>query len=479
MRAPRLVWAAIFTITSLFFAAPTRAAENQEYYELMKFFVDSFEQIERNYVKEVDRRELMEAALRGMMQELDPYSNYISPDDLQRFNVQVEQEFGGIGIQVSIDPETRRLTVMTPLPGTPAYRAGMRAGDQIMEIEGKSTEGFSLEDAVKLLKGKPGEAVRIGVLHSGETKVEQLTIVRELIHVATVLGDTYKSDDTWNFMLDDEKKIGYIRLTAFSRNTTNELRDALHMLRKEGMKALILDLRFNPGGLLTTATEVADLFIEEGKIVSTKGRNTEERVWNARKSDTFSGFPMVVLVNRYSASASEIVSACLQDHNRALIVGERTWGKGSVQNVIELEDGKSALKLTTASYHRPSGKNIHRFPGATESDEWGVMPDDDYRLDFTTKEIQQYLDYRRTRDVLNKNGPPKSDFVDRQLQKAVEYLTGELGDKPKETMVEKDGGKGAEKKTDKAEADKPAVPPADDNTGAQLLLLKIPMTRAS
>lgn len=405
-------------------ASPPR--KEDEYYELMKVLADTFEQIERNYVKDVDRRALVEAALRGMMEELDPYSNFISPDDLQRFNQQVEQEFGGIGIQVTVDPQHRRLTVMTPLPGTPAYKAGVRAGDTIMDIAGKSTENMTIDQAVKILKGKPGEAVTIGIRHPGSQEVEQVTMTRAIIHVATVQGDSYSTDDKWNFMLDKEKKIGYIRLTSFSRDSTRELKEALTALTNDGMKALVLDLRFNPGGLLTAATEIADLFLEDGKIVSTKGRNTPEKVWTAKKPNTFAGFPMTILVNRYSASASEIVSAALQDHKRAVVVGERTWGKGSVQNVIELENGKSALKLTTASYLRPSGKNIHRFPEAKDSDEWGVMPDDGYGVRFSNEETQQYLEYRRLRDVLSKDGPPKSEYVDRQLTKAVEYLNGQL-----------------------------------------------------
>jgi carboxyl-terminal processing protease len=214
--------------------------------------------------------------------------------------------------------------------------------------------------------------------------------------------------------------------------------------------------------------EVADLFLEEGKIVSTKGRNTEERVQYAKKSGTYSGFPMAVLVNRYSASASEIVSAALQDHKRAIVVGERTWGKGSVQNVIELENGKSALKLTTASYHRPSGKNIHRFPDSKESDEWGVMPDDNYVVKYTLPEMQNYLEYRKRRDVLSKEGPPKSEFVDTQLAKAEEYViekvTGEKKSdstakadaaKPPEKDADKDPGKEPEKAPEKAPEKKP------------------------
>jgi hypothetical protein len=188
-------------------------AKRDEDYELMRLFADTFEQIERNYVKDVDRRQLIQAAIRGMVTQLDPYSNYISPEELKRFNQEVEQEFGGIGIQVQMDPKSRRLMVMTPLPGTPAYKAGIKSGDLIMEVEGKSSEGITLEEAVKTLQGKPGTEVTLGVQHAGSDKIDQLKITRALIQVATVLGDTHKPDDSWNFIVDAESKIGYIRLT--------------------------------------------------------------------------------------------------------------------------------------------------------------------------------------------------------------------------------------------------------------------------
>ena len=213
------------------------------------------------------------------------------------------------------------------------------------------------------------------------------------------------------------------------------------------MKGLILDLRGNPGGLLSQATEISDMFVESGKLVSTKGRNTPERVWNATKEGTLTGFPMAILVNRLSASASEIVSACLQDHKRAIVVGERTWGKGSVQNVIDLAGGQSALKLTTASYYRPSGKNIHKFPGAKDSDEWGVTPNEGFQVRFSRGEFLNYDIYRKDRDILREGGPPKSDFKDRQLQKAVGYILEQLG-----------GNTEKKKKTQPAvEAKKPAL----------------------
>ncbi|HUG94256.1 MAG TPA: S41 family peptidase [Planctomycetaceae bacterium] len=427
------VWRLVAAVLLALAALPLSAADAErpqpkdaDYYELMKVFVDTFEQIDRNYVTDVDRRELMEAAIKGMMVRLDPYSSFIGPEEVEDFERVVEQKFGGIGIQVNIDPESERLTVVSPLPGTPAYKAGVRAGDVIEEIEGQSTKGFSIEDAVKLMKGDPGSKVRIGVRHLGGSDVETLEVERAIIELDTVMGDKHRAEE-WDFMLDPEHKVGYIRLTHFSRRTSEELVGALEQLKQEGMKGLVLDLRFNPGGLLSQAVQIADLFIESGRIVSTKGRNTPERVWEATRGGAYTGFPIAVLVNRYSASASEIVSACLQDHKRAIVVGERTWGKGSVQNVIDLEGGKSALKLTTASYHRPSGKNIHRFPEAKESDEWGVVPDEGYLVKMSPQEMHGYLEYRRERDILRESGPSGSDFKDKQLARAVDYLREQLG----------------------------------------------------
>ena len=447
-------WLVCFCLSlTIIWSQVALAEEKDDTYELMRLFVDTFEEIDKNYVKDIDRRDLVEAAIRGMLVKLDPYSSYISPDRLSAFEQDVQQEFGGIGIQVHFNPVHRKLIVMTPLPGTPAYRAGVRAGDQIIKIEDQDVADFEvgqeLNSAIKLLKGPAGKKVTLTVRHepiiskkgegsSEPAKAETLEMERAVIKVATVTGDRYNPDGSWNFMLEDQEKIGYIRLSHFGRNSAAELHSAMEKLQEGGVEGLVLDLRNNPGGLLISATEISDMFIEKGKIVSTKGRNTQERTWRAKKRGTFSGFPMAILINRYSASASEIVSACLQDHDRAVIVGERSWGKGSVQNIIELESGSSALKLTTASYHRPSGKNIHRFPKAKTEDEWGVMPDKEHGVRFSIKQMNEYRKFRNLRDVLSDKGPEKSEFEDTQLKNALDYVLSQSGEPEEEKKAEKE-----------------------------------------
>jgi len=436
-------------------AAKAKARDAEEY-ELQKLFADTLDQVERNYVKDISRRELMEAAIRGVLGKLDPYSNYISPDDLGRFKTAVDNQFGGIGIQVDL-PSKGQLVIISPLVGSPAYKAGLQAGDEIVEIEGKSTDDMQqIDDAIRRLKGEAGSKVTITVFRPITGRRKKVTLQREIVQLETVLGDQRKGDDRWDFMLDHDKRIGYIRLTAFSRDTERDLQAALEELQKEHVKGLILDLRFNPGGLLTSAIAVSDMFVPEGRIVSTAGRNSTARSWDAQKFGTFEGFPMVVLVNRYSASASEIVSACLQDHQRAVVIGERTWGKGSVQNVIELEGGKSALKLTTAGYQRPSGKNIHKLPDAKDSDEWGVKPNDSFEVKLDDLEMARLAQYRHRRDILAVNHSPQPADADNSLSQA----SG-----TKESTEKKDTGKqDAEKKSDvKPDKDKSTdEKPADD-----------------
>lgn len=395
-----------------------------ELYELMKLFADTMDEVEQNYVRPISRRELMEAAIQGVLSKLDNYSDYIAPDDVEDFRREVESEFGGIGIQVGI--ENGNLVVISPLVGTPAYRAGIAAGDIIMEIDGRKIKGLPIGESVKLMKGKLGTKVLLKI-RSTDDETRELPVERDVIRIETVLGHHRKDNDEWEYIFDEQQKLAYIRLNAFSRHTSEDLRAALNKIVEQNILGLILDLRFNPGGLLESAIEVSDMFLTEGRIVSTAGRNVRERVWEASAEGTFEDFKMVVLVNRYSASASEIVAACLQDNNRAVVVGERTWGKGSVQRVIELEGGRSALKLTTASYQRPNGENIHRFPNMTDADEWGVMPNEGLEVRLRDFEIRQLWRDQRERNLpkTDRNtatAARESDQKDRQMRKAIEQL---------------------------------------------------------
>jgi len=396
--------------------------EREEYYELLLVLADTIDQIDRNYVEKVSRRELIEAAIDGAMKKLDAYSDYIPPDELDDFKVEVENEFGGLGLQIS--SQTGQLRVISPLVGTPAYEAGIQAGDLILKVGETPTEGLSINDAVRLMKGRAGSDVSLTVFHPSNNSEETLTLMREVIKVETILGDRRGTDDKWNFMYDEEQKIGYVRITTFGRETAKVLSTVMQDLTDKEMKGFILDLRFNPGGLLRSAIEVADLFLESGVIVSMEGRNVERQQWDAIKADTFSGFPMAVLVNQYSASASEIVSAALQDHDRAVIIGQQTFGKASVQNVVELEDGKSAIKITTGSYTRPSGKSIHRFSEATE---WGVKPDENFKVPMSNRELGRLMRVRQQRDVVTKRTEDESTTrFDPQLRKALEFLRQQI-----------------------------------------------------
>jgi carboxyl-terminal processing protease len=416
--------------------------DKDEIFQQYGLFVDALEQVEQYYVRPVERKDLLQSALRGMLQDLDPHSIFFSEAEWRLFKRQYEGSFTGIGVQIDMDARSNRLKVIAPMIGSPAYAAGVLAGDVILDVNGESTEGITRDKAVELLQGRPGTTVKLTVLHPGSDKTETLTVERKRIEEPSVLGAGRKPDDTWEYFVDPELKIAYLRLTHFYQATADDLREALTELKREGMRGLILDVRDNPGGLLESAVEVSDLFVSEGKIVSTKGRNIRDRTWEARRDDTFEGFPMVVLVNQHSASASEIVSACLQDHDRAKVVGQRSYGKGSVQNILTLEDGVSVLKLTVATYWRPSGKNIHRFPKAKPTDEWGVSPSEGLEVKLTPSEYETWAERRRERDMammVSQRRPAGAEpddkvaalkeFPDKQMDKALSALRAELQDK--------------------------------------------------
>jgi carboxyl-terminal processing protease len=406
-----------------------------------------------NYIEAVDERVLFENAMRGMVNNLDEYSAYIPPDGYEQFQETLDQEFGGIGIVVEGPPRAERLTVLSPLVGTPAYRAGMRAGDVILVIDGQTTEGMSLEDAVMLMRGEKGTAVRVLVKHPGEDAPVEMSIKRDAIRIESVLGDRRREDGLWDFVLEEDVRIGYVRIITFGEHTVGELEEALAFEGRE-VAGLIIDLRGNAGGLLTAAVESCDLFLDEGVIVSTRGREgVVKREYAARPSVKFDRErPLAVLTNNFAASASEIVAACLQDHGRAVIVGERTWGKGTVQNIIDLEGGESALKLTTANYWRPSGRNIHRRKNASEEDDWGVRPNEGFEVILDQKQQEKLRLHRQNRDLyqrpegveevppdeaVQRSDTPPADlspdqsedsepFDDPQLRKAIEYIQDQI-----------------------------------------------------
>ena len=388
-------------------------------------------QIGHRYLEEIDNRELVEGALEGMMDRLDEYSSYISPDVLAQFQEDLDKEFGGIGVEIVLDPDTKQLTVASPLVGTPAYEAGILAGDKVLRIDGESTQGLSLQDAADRMRGKPGDPLTLTILHPGDEEPVDVELVRAIIHIDTVLGDTRDDQGKWDFFLEGRDRIGYVRINSFSEQTDDELKRALEWLDDRDVQGVVLDLRNDLGGMLGAAVRVCDLFVDSGVIVTTRRRDGQIRqAFHATQNGTYSGFPVAVLVNNYTASASEIVAACLQDHDRAVVVGERTFGKGTVQELIELEADQGMLKLTTASYWRPSGKNIHRHSDADEDDDWGVTPNPGFEVGLEEAELAKLLSARFRRDINRQNRPPEERpayiDLDPQLAKAVEHIEQRL-----------------------------------------------------
>jgi len=268
----------------------------------------------------------------------------------------------------------------------------------------------------------------VGVKRAGSEEVLEFKLTRNTIRLPSVVGDRRKPDHAWDFMLDEQRKIGYMRLSQIGKQSADEMQTALEELEERGMKALILDLRNNPGGLLDGAVTISDLFVESGRILTVKGRNGET-IYDAKPDGTFTNFPIALLVNRKTASAAEIVAACLQDHRRAVVVGERTFGQGIVRSLFKLKTGVGAMKLPVAAFYRPNGKSMNRFPNSKDSDDWGVSPDADCEVLLTEEEFKQYEKYHSERAALTSEAAARSDFHDRQLEKALEYVKAQLENK--------------------------------------------------
>jgi len=338
-----------FFITSSFSLANSEKKQEVNTLPLneIRIFTEIFSKIKSDYVENIEDSTLLKNAIRGMLQGLDPHSAYLDKDSYKELQEGTSGEFGGLGIEVGY--EDGFVKVISPIDDTPAKRAGIKAGDLIIRLDGKSVKGISLMEAVKMMRGKPGSEIELTILRGGEEKPFNVTIVRDIITVKNIKAETIES------------AFGYIRISNFQIHTVDDLSKALTKLESENnnmLKGLVLDLRNNPGGLLNAAVGVSDLFLDEGLIVYTEGRVKGSKLkFNAKPSEMFKDIPIIVLVNGGSASASEIVAGALQDHRRAIIMGERTFGKGSVQTILPMND-ETALKLTTARYYTPSGRSI-------------------------------------------------------------------------------------------------------------------------
>ena len=342
----------IFITASLFFFKISYS-ENNDIYKKIDLFGEVLKKISKEYVDEVDQSKSMDAAINGLLQSLDPYSAYMSPESFEGMQTETSGKFGGLGIEVGM--EAGVVKVISPIDNTPASRAGLKAGDYIVKIDGVQVQGKSLMDAVDLMRGLVGSSIEITVRRRGVKKSLIFNIVREVIQVQSVKSEII------------DNNIGYIRLTSFNENSSAQIKEKINKLNKnKNLKGYILDLRNNPGGLLSQAIKITDFFLENGEIVSTKSRKvSENRKWFAKKGDITNGKILIVLINYGSASASEIVAGALKDHKRAIILGENSYGKGSVQSIIPLKN-KGAIRLTIAKYYLPSGKSISKV---------GVTPD--------------------------------------------------------------------------------------------------------
>jgi carboxyl-terminal processing protease len=327
-------------------SAVSKVTDNAATYEQLRLFTEVLSIVQNQYVDEVPPKDLIYSAIKGTLRGLDPHSSFLDPESYREMQVETSGSFGGLGIEITLKDDI--LTVVAPIDGTPAYRAGLHTGDRIVKIDGLSTKDMQLADAVKRMRGKPGSKVTISIVREGWAEPKDFDIVREQIRVQSVR------------MMEMGDGVEYIKLRQFQEQSPHDLEAALEKLSKNGMKALILDLRNNPGGLLTAAVEVSEKFIDDGKlVVYTEGRVRNQNMrFSAHAKRGYAQMPMVVLVNQGSASASEIVAGALQDWGRATIVGTQTFGKGSVQTIIPLSDG-SGLRLTTAKYFTPKGRSIH------------------------------------------------------------------------------------------------------------------------
>ena len=363
---------------SVFYINKTVISAEIDIYKKIDLFGEVLEKINKEYVDEFNQSESMDSAINGLLQSLDPYSSYMSPKIFDEMQTETSGEFGGLGIEVSM--EAGVVKVISPIDDTPASRAGLKAGDYIVKINNIQVQGKSLSEAVDLMRGPVGSGIELTVRRRGEKKALTFNIIREVIQVQSVKSEII------------DENIGYIRLTSFNDNSSDQIEKQIKKLKKDkNLNSFILDLRNNPGGLLSQAIKISDFFLENGEIVSTKSRKkSENRKWFAKKGDITDGKTLLVLINYGSASASEIVAGALKDHKRAIIVGENSFGKGSVQSIIPLKN-RGAIRLTVAKYYLPSGKSISEvgvrpdIEVNEEGDDFRIKTDTDNQLNYAIK----------------------------------------------------------------------------------------------
>ena len=363
---------------SVFYLNKTVISAEIDIYKKIDLFGEVLEKINKEYVDEFNQSESMDSAINGLLQSLDPYSSYMSPKIFDEMQTETSGEFGGLGIEVSM--EAGVVKVISPIDDTPASRAGLKAGDYIVKINDVQVQGKSLSEAVDLMRGPVGSGIELTVRRRGERKALTFNIIREVIQVQSVKSEII------------DESIGYLRLTSFNDNSSDQIEKQIKKLKKnKNLNSFILDLRNNPGGLLSQAIKISDFFLENGEIVSTKSRKkSENRKWFAKKGDITDGKTLLVLINYGSASASEIVAGALKDHKRAIIVGENSFGKGSVQSIIPLKN-RGAIRLTVAKYYLPSGKSISEvgvrpdIEVNEEGDDFRIKTDTDNQLNYAIK----------------------------------------------------------------------------------------------
>ena len=368
----------IIFFSVLIFYIPTVYSSENDIYKKIDLFGEVLEKINKEYVDDINQSESMDSAINGLLQSLDPYSAYMSPQIFNEMQTETSGEFGGLGIEVSM--ESGVVKVISPIDDTPASRAGIKAGDYIVKIDNTQVQGKSLSEAVELMRGPVGTSIKLTIRRRGEKKALNFIIVREIIEIQSVKADVL------------EKNVGYIRLTSFNENSGEQIKEKIKELEnKKKVKAYILDLRNNPGGLLSQAIRITDYFLDNGEIVSTKSRKaSENKKWFAKEGDLTKGKTLIVMINYGSASASEIVAGALKDHKRAILIGENSFGKGSVQSIIPLKNN-GAIRLTVAKYYLPSGKSISEVGVSPdieideESDDFQIKTDSDNQLNYALK----------------------------------------------------------------------------------------------